>query len=201
MTKVSEIPRVMDLRGTYKGGGGPDKTVLNSAVQHDPEKVYVLVTYLRQPWDREFQISEQACRLGINYVELCDGSLFDLACLQALVLLLRRHRISVLHSHDDKTLLYAWLLRLVLPGLAILHTCHSHAMQNRDQFASPSAYLAFKLRQRLKIFLMRRYLKPVLTVSRDTRARLVADGLAPDQVAVLQNGIDTRLWRRQGCNP
>src|SRR5689334_18823470 len=71
--KQKKIPRVMDLRGTYKGGGGPDKTVLNSAAQHDPERVHVLVTYLRQPWDHEFQIPEMARQLGINYVDVYDG--------------------------------------------------------------------------------------------------------------------------------
>ena len=201
MTRNQNIPRVMDLRGTYKGGGGPDKTVLNSAAQHDPEKVYVLVTYLRQPWDHEFLIPEMARRLDLNYVDVCDGSLLDFGCLRLLVGLLRQHRISVVHAHDDKTLLYAWLLRLFSPGIRILYTCHSHADQSREEFATLRAFLGFKVRQRVQIFLMRRYQKPVLTVSRDTRRRLVANGLAPEEVAVLHNGIDTRLWCRQGSVP
>lgn len=201
MKKSRQIPRVMDLRGTYKGGGGPDKTVLNSAAQHDPEKVYLLVVYLRQPWDDEFQIPEMARQLGINYVDVCDGSMLDLSCLKSLAGLLRQHSISVLHAHDDKSLLYAWLLSLFFPGIGILHTCHSHAVGSRHDFATLSSFLAFKLRESVQIFLMRRYLQPVLTVSHDTRERLMANGLAPEAVAVLHNGIDTRLWCRQGRAP
>jgi len=202
MTKIArKIPRVMDLRGTYKGGGGPDKTVLNSAAQHDPEKVHVLVTYLRQPWDDEFQIPQMAAALRINYVDVCDGSFLDRNCLRTLVRLLKEHRLEVVHAHDDKTLLYAWLLKLLVPGVRILYTCHSHAVAEREEFATLRDFLSFKVRQRVQIFLMRRYAKPVITVSRDTRTRLVQNGVPADDVAVLHNGIDTAVWRRENATP
>ena len=135
MSSPPTIPRVMDLRGTYKGGGGPDKTVLNSAAQHDPTRVHVLVTYLRQPDDAEFQIPAMAARLGINYVDVVDHPGIDLACLRRLRQLLRDHNLTVIHAHDDKTLLYGWLLRLGDPGLKILYTCHSHAVHRRQEFS------------------------------------------------------------------
>lgn len=203
MTKVRdrEKVRVMDLRGTYKGGGGPDKTVLNSAALHDPEKVYVLVTYLRAPWDKEFQIPEIAARLQINYTDLYDRSFLDPGCLWRLAALVRKHRITVVHSHDDKTLLYAWLLTLLLPGIRIMHTCHSHWVGGRDDFPSLASFLSFTSRQRVEIFLMRRHLEPILTVSSDTGRRLVANGLPAGGVTVLHNGIDTRLWSREKAVP
>lgn len=192
------IPRIMDLRGTYKGGGGPDKTVLNSAAQHDPERVHVLVTYLRRPDDREFQIPEMASKLGINYVDLCDRSMLDLRCLRELAALVDRHKLELVHSHDEKTLLYAFILRLMRPGLRIIHTCHSHAVMRRGEFSSLAAYLKFKARQKLQIRLMKQHMKPIITVSNDTRDRLTASGLDEGQVAVLHNGIDTTVWRRTG---
>ena len=194
MSSPPTIPRVMDLRGTYKGGGGPDKTVLNSAAQHDPTRVHVLVTYLRQPDDAEFQIPAMAARLGINYVDVVDHPGIDLACLRRLRQLLRDHNLTVIHAHDDKTLLYGWLLRLGDPGLKILYTCHSHAVHRRQEFSGFPAWLKFKLRQQLQIFLMGRYAKPILTVSADTRRRLITNGLRPDSVAVLHNGIDIERW-------
>ena len=195
------VPRVMDLRGTYKGGGGPDKTVLNSAAQHDPERVHVLVTYLRQPHDHEFQIPEMARRLGIEYLDLYDRSTLDWGCVRRLGEIISEHRLSVVHAHDDKTLLYAWLLKLTRPGLRILYTCHSHAVQERGDFSSLSGYLKFRARQKLQIFLMCRFLKPVLTVSNDTKSRLVQNGLTEQGVAVLHNGIDTAVWQRGGGVP
>lgn len=193
--------RIMDLRGTYKGGGGPDKTVLNSAAQHDPERVNVLVTYIRQPMDHEFQIPEMARKLGINYVDVPDGSMFDLACLKKLRSILNENKLQVVHAHDDKTLLYAWLLKLMTPGLRIMYTCHSHAVYGRKTFSSCREYLQFKIRQRMQIFLMKRYLKPIITVSHDTKKRLVANGLAERDVAVLHNGIDLTGWSYEGARP
>lgn len=196
-----DIPRIMDLRGTYKGGGGPDKTVLNSAAQHDPRRVHVLVTYLRQPNDHEFQIPDMARRLGINYVDIPDGRMIDRECLAALKRLLIENRITVIHAHDDKTLLYAWMMKLMLPNVKIMYTCHSHSIYRRDEFAGVRSFLAFKIRQKIQIYLMQRYPAPVLTVSNDTKKRLVANGLKEMDVAVLHNGIDIDFWRRESAQP
>lgn len=191
--------RVMDLRGTYKGGGGPDKTVLNSAARHDPARVHVLVTYLRQPGDGEFQIPEMARRLGINYVDVVDGSTVDWSCLTRLRELLREHDLKLVHAHDDKTLLYGWLLKLMTPGLKIMYTCHSHAVRCCGDHAGPREHLAFRLRQKMTVFLMKRYCRPIITVSHNTKQRLVDNGFGEGDVAVLHNGIDTREWRRDGA--
>lgn len=190
------IPRIMDFRGTYKGGGGPDKTVLNSAARHDPQKVHVLVTYIRQPEDTEFQIPEMARQLGVNYVDVLDGSLLDRTCLRNLKYILLEHELTVIHSHDEKTLLYAWLLKCMKPGLKIMYTCHSHPIYGREAFTSIMGYLKFKLRQKVQIFLMKRYQKPIITVSHDTKKRLIMNGLDGKDVAVLHNGIDLSVWQQ-----
>lgn len=193
----AKITRVMDLRGTYKGGGGPDKTVLNSAAMHDPDRVFVLVAYLRQPDDHEFQIPQMARKIGVrHFVDLPDRSTVDGQCLRHLKQLIVAHDLQVVHAHDDKTLLYAWLLRLMLPRVRIMYTCHSHAVYSRSDFATFKQYLSFQVRQKIQIWLMQRYLKPIITVSRNTKDRLVSNGVARDDVAVLHNGIDVRYWQR-----
>ncbi len=193
------IPRVMDLRGTYKGGGGPDKTVLNSAAQHDPERAHVLVTYIRQPDDDEFQIPLMAKKLGINYVDVTDGSFIDYSCLKKLKRILVENELDVVHAHDDKTLLYALLLRFMKPRLRIMYTCHSHAVYGREAFVSSKDFWMFKVRQRVQVFLMKRYMKPVITVSHETKERLVANGLSENGVDVVHNGIDLSIWHREGA--
>jgi len=196
------IPRVMDFRGTYKGGGGPDKTVLNSAAQHDPNRVYLIVVYIRQPHDHEFQIPEMARKIGVkNFVAIPDRSMFDMECLKQLKQIILDNNLQVVHAHDDKTLLYAWLLRFMLPQVKIMYTCHSHAVYRREEFSSLKQYLSFKVRQKIQIFLMQRYLKPIITVSHDTKKRLVANGLADKDVAVLHNGIDIGFWQRSAARP
>lgn len=195
------IPRIMDFRGTYKGGGGPDKTVLNSAAQHNPEKVFVMVVYIRQPWDLEFQIPEMARQLGIRYTDVQDRSMFDLGCLKQLKEIIKQHQLQVIHTHDDKTLLYAWVLSLLLPGLKIMHTCHSHALCRREDFSSLGGFLKFRLRRRILAFLMQRHHKPIITVSGDTRQRLINTGLNAAEVQVLHNGIDLAVWHPAQAEP
>ena len=201
-TVASPPVRVMDFRGTNKGGGGPDKTVLNSAALHDRSKVDVLVTYLRNPQDEEFfQITRMAEERGIKFVAVDDRSKFDWRCLLELRRLIRKHAIQVLHTHDEKTLLDGFLLRLMCPGLRLLHTCHSHADYGRNQFDQASQWYKFLLRKWLVVALMRCHHKPILTISENTRQRLVHSGLRPEQVVVMANGVDTEYWRRRGAEP
>ncbi len=198
---IRHITRVLDFRGTYKGGGGPDKTVLNSAAQHDPLKVNIKVVYLRQPNDQQFSIPEMARQLGVACTTLVDRGLLDLRCLKQLLWIVRTHHVQVIHSHDDKTLLYAVLLFLLRPRLRLMHTCHSHSVMVRADFGSLRQYLAYRLRRRVLIFLMQRHHKPIITVSHDTRSRLVDAGLARRDIAVLHNGIDLQQWQRAKGEP
>jgi len=193
--------RIMDFRGTYKGGGGPDKTILNSAAQHDKNRVDVLVTYLKQPNDKDFQIAEMAKALSLKYVDLVDRSMFDWHCIRQLKKLIRHEKITLLHSHDDKTLLYSVILKYLIPGLRIMHTCHSHSEYEKESLASAIVYWKFRLRKYILIWLMRQHITPVLTISENTRQRLIRSGLKQGHVAVLYNGIDIKLWNRSQAQP
>jgi len=201
-TAASPPVRVMDFRGTNKGGGGPDKTVLNSAALHDRSKVDVLVTYLRNPQDEEFfQITQMAEERGIKFVAVDDRSKFDWRCLLELRRLIRKHAIQVLHTHDEKTLLDGFLLRLMCPSLRLLHTCHLCPDYSRKDFDKASDWYTFRLRQLVEVALIRCHHKPILTVSEDTRNSLIRLGLKPEHVVVMANGIDTKQWRRQRAEP
>lgn len=198
----SKVPvRVMDLRGTYKGGGGPDKTILLSAQQHNPERVFVLVTYLRDPRDDEFEIHTKAAQLNINYVDVYDKYLLDLKCVNHLRQLIRKHKIDLVHAHDDKTLLYGWLLKLMDPDLQIMYTCHSHANYTRNDFESWIGNLNFLIRNKIRIFLMKKYSKPILTISEDTKNRLIKNTIKKDDIKVLPNGIDCDHWKNERGRP
>jgi len=199
--KANQPVRVMDFRGTYKGGGGPDKTILNSAALHDKLRVEVLVTYIKQPHDEEFQITRMAAERGLKYVALADRCIVDWRCLLDLRRLIQENAIEVLHSHDDKTLLYSFLLRMTMPGLRLLHTCHSHADYSRRLFSSKMGWYSFLLRRTFLVMLMRCHHKPVITISENTRQRLIHSGLKPGMVEVMANGIDIDYWRRAGAEP
>jgi len=188
--------RIMDLRGTYKGGGGPDKTVLLSAKLHKSNRVHVLVTYLRDPRDNEYDIHRKAAKLGINYVDVYDRYLVDLRCVLSLSRLIKRHNLRLLHAHDDKSLLYGWMLTKIRPDLKTMYTCHSHSRYSRKDFNKFTGYIDFIIRKQVRIFLMKSYLKPILTVSEDTKNRMIRDGLQGESIEVLPNGIDYHFWER-----
>jgi glycosyltransferase involved in cell wall biosynthesis len=192
--------RVMDLRGTYKGGGGPDKTILLSAVKHDAERFFVLVTYLRDPRDSEFEIEERARNLGIDYIDVADSKLCDWGCIRELSRLLRKHRLQIVHAHDDKSSLYAFFLKLLNPGVKVMYTCHLYSMYQRADFHTLKSYLAFRVRKAARYFLLARSHRPILAVSEAVRQSLITEGLGDDEVETLYNGIDVRHWQRKNGN-
>ncbi len=117
--------RIMELRGTYKGGGGPDKTILLSAAKHDKNRFFILVTYLRNPNDDDFQIGDMAKRMGVSdYIEVFDRSMFDVKCLFQLHSLAKKNNIQIIHIHDLKTTLLGFLLKVLNPRAKIMHTAH-----------------------------------------------------------------------------
>jgi L-malate glycosyltransferase len=191
------LVRVMDFRGTYKGGGGPDKTILLSAAFHNRNRVDVLVTYLRDPKDREFQISERAAQLQIPFVEVKDRCLLDIICLRELNRLIREKGLDLVHAHDEKTLLYGFLLKLLNPRLKIVCTCHLLLDYVRDDFPSAASYLNFLLRKKVTSFLTKRFAKPIMAVSLATKNQLLSEGMRDDDVIVLYNGIDVDSWQRR----
>jgi L-malate glycosyltransferase len=197
MDKNNKRPvRIMDLRGTYKGGGGPDKTILLSAAKHDKSRVYVLVTYLRDPNDAEFEIADRAKKLNISYIDVSDRRLIDLSCILKLSRVLREQKIDIVHAHDDKSSLYAFLLKLINPRIKIMYTAHCYCKFTRADFSSLNEYMLFHMRKAARYFLLARSNRPILAVSEAVRRNLIEDGLSSDDVVTLHNGIDTHHWQR-----
>ena len=198
---TSNPVRVMEFRGTYKGGGGPDKTVLNSAAMHNKSRVDVLVTYIKQPNDDKFQIPQMAADRNLNYVDLVDRSTFDFKCLSGLRQLVNDNKIQLIHTRDDKTLLYGVALKCLAPRIKIVHTCHSHAEYHQDSFPSWLAWYKFTLRKMFLVALMKCHAKPILTISNNTADRLARTGLRRELIEVLPNGIDIDCWKRDTATP
>ena len=64
--------RLREVRSTYRGGGGPDKTILLSAERHDPKRVRTVVAYVRDVRDDQFSIGARARGRGFLYHELVE---------------------------------------------------------------------------------------------------------------------------------
>lgn len=126
---MSEKPvrpiRVMELRSTYRWGGGPDKTILNSAAFHDPSLIKTIIVYLRSEWDKEFVLAEKARKMGLNVVEIIEKKVIDFESLRKLAKLVREYKIDIIHSRDYKANILALLLRkLFNRSIKIITTAH-----------------------------------------------------------------------------
>jgi glycosyltransferase involved in cell wall biosynthesis len=172
-----------------------------SAQRHDKERIFILVTYLRDPKDREFEIAERAKKHGILFEEVHDRTILDLSCVAKLNRLIRRNELELLHAHDDKSLLYGWLLKIINPRLKIIYTCHLYLDYKRSDFPSQMTYLNYLLRKRVSSFLAKRFLRPIIAVSEATKEQLIKGGFREDEVIVLHNGIDVEFWKQNSGYP
>ena len=117
--------RLMDLRSTYRWGGGPDKTILNSAKMHDKSIVDTLVVYLRSDWDTEFTLAKKAADMGVRCVEIIETKALDGAAFKKVVECARKNRIQIIHSRDYKTNIMALLIKtFYLPDIKIITMAH-----------------------------------------------------------------------------
>lgn len=184
--------RLLELRNTYKWGGGPDKTILLSASRHDPRRVSVVVAYVRGAHDHEFVIADKARALGLTFYEIEERGKFDLRVLGAIRDIIIKHDINLIHAHDYKSDLFAYIIRYIIRHrpLSLLSTAHGWALRS----ARGEVY------RRLDLFLLRRF-DHVLTVSHATRNGLTASGVSPASISVLHNAIDTETWSRPQGRP
>ena len=177
--------RLLELRNTYKWGGGPDKTILLSAERHDRARVQVVLAYIRDIRDREFTISRKAQAKGLSFFEIEERSKFDPRVLRNLKRIVADHDINIVHGHDYKSDLMAYLLRLGLRKRKIKLVATAHAW----------VMLGWKgsLYRRMDLSVMRRF-DHLIAVSHATKEEMIAAGLPGSLISVVHNGIDTEVW-------
>ena len=177
--------RVLELRSVLGTGGGPEKTILEGARQTRTDRAAVTVCYLRDARDGVFRIGDRATGLGIDYVELVERHSFDWRIWPALRQLVRDRGIEVVHAHEHKTDLLAWLLAR-RAGIVPLSTAHGWTGHSRRE-----RLLYYPADKRV----LRRY-PLVLAVSTEVRDDLARHGVPPDRIRVLLNGVDHLVFRR-----
>ncbi len=179
--------RLLELRNTYKWGGGPDKTILLSAERHNPARVKAVVAYIRSEDDSEFRIGERAAG-RVDFYDLRERGKLDPRVLAAIRKIIVEHDINVIHGHDYKSDLFAYVVRRWLwrRRIALLSTAHAWVMLDaRGQ-----------LYRKLDLFLMKRF-DHLIAVSHATKAEMVEAGVAPETITVIHNAIDTDAWTRE----
>ncbi len=177
--------RILELRSVWGTGGGPEKTILLGAEQSDPDRFAVTVCYMRDERDTVFGIDRKAGELPIDYVEVREKHSFDPGVWGQLRGIIRERRIDIVHSHDYKTNLLAWLLSKVEP-VTPLSTVHGWTGHSRRE-----AWVYYPADKRVLARFPR-----LVAVSGDIRNELIRHGARPERVTTILNGIDHRRFQR-----
>jgi glycosyltransferase involved in cell wall biosynthesis len=145
----------------------------------------VTVCYLRDARDDVFGIHAKAANLPIDYVEIVEKHSFDPSIWVKLRRLIRERQIDIVHSHDYKTNLLAWLLAQggeVTP----LSTVHGWTGRSRRErwvyYPGDKRVLA--------------QFPKLIAVSSEIGLELVRCGAQPDRIVTVPNGIDHDAFRR-----
>jgi glycosyltransferase involved in cell wall biosynthesis len=177
--------RVLELRSVRGTGGGPEKTILQGAARTDPARIAITVCYLRDARDDVFDIDRRAAAAGVDYVEIREQSSMDRSIWPALRQLVRDRRIDIVHAHEYKTDLLAYLLARA-EGITPLATVHGWS---GDSWREQRIYYPIDLK------LLFRFPR-VVAVSKAVRTRLLDAGVRSNRIDVILNGIDEGVFRR-----
>jgi glycosyltransferase involved in cell wall biosynthesis len=177
--------RILELRSVRGTGGGPEKTILLGSARTDPRRFAITVCYMRDRRDRVFTIDTKAAGLPVDYVELAESHSFDVSLLPRLRRLVKDRDIEIVHAHDYKTDLLAWLLAR-MEGVTPMSTAHGwtgHSRRERAMYYPIDKWLLARFPR-------------VVAVSSDVRSELIRGGAKESAVTTVLNGIDGAAFRR-----
>jgi glycosyltransferase involved in cell wall biosynthesis len=176
--------RILELRTVRGTGGGPEKTILQSAARTDRNRFAVTVCYLRDARDADFCIQEQAASLQVNYQEVLERHSWDPRIWVSLRRLVGERQIDIVHSHEYKSNFFALLLAKfahTIP-LATMHNWTGHSRREKFYYAVDKRLL--------------RSFPCLIAVSDQIRRTIVEAGAREDRVRTILNGIDPHVYRR-----
>ncbi len=178
--------RVLELRSVRGTGGGPEKTILLGAAQSSRDRFDITVCYLRDLRDDIFAIDEWASQVGVPYIEVHERHSFDPRIWPALRTVLREREIDIVHAHDYKTNLVAWLLGKatnVVP-LSTVHGWTGHSWKECHVYYPADKRVLARFPH-------------LVAVSEEIRQELIRTGATPDRVTTVLNGIDASRFSRR----
>jgi glycosyltransferase involved in cell wall biosynthesis len=125
----------------------------------------------------------EACGVPVTALNQPEGLRPGL--LLRLALLLRRRRIRILHTHDERPHIYGTVAAVLAGVPRVVHTRHSQGK-------------TLSGRQRRVVAGLSRLVDRFVCVSKDSAARAVEAGVPRSKVALIWNGIDTERFRAAG---
>lgn len=178
--------RILELRTVRGTGGGPEKTILLGTARTDKARYAITVCYVRDDRDEVFHIDRRAGDLPVDYVEVRERNSFDPGIWPQLKKLVADRSIDIVHGHDYKTNLLAWLLGRstgIVP-MATAHGWTGHTLRERLVYYPGDRWVLARLPR-------------VVAVSSEIRQTLIRAGAKPGNVSVVLNSIDAAMFSRR----
>ncbi|MBU0701366.1 glycosyltransferase family 4 protein [bacterium] len=179
---------IMEFRSTHTTGGGPDKTILVSAKQHDKEKFNVIVVYLKSEDDVGFKITEMAKKMELNFIEVNEKGKIDIKSINYINHLIKKHNIDILHAHDYKTNVLGWFLSKMNNKVVLLTTAHGWVDVRVSQ-------MKHKFYNWLDFQVIKRFHK-VIAVCASNKNKLIKRRVSEDKITIIYNAIDIDEWKK-----
>lgn len=185
---------ILELRSCRGGGGGPEKTILFSALEADRDAFEVTVVYLKSADDPEFDLHERAKKLGVDsFYTIDERSKFDIRAMRQLLKILRDKKIDILHAHCYKSDLYGLILRR-FHKMKLITTAHGPLATFQFFWASKNWRVRY-LYDQIDLRILK-YFETVIMVS-DTMRRIISrHGVDPRKLIWIRNAIDSKYFRR-----
>lgn len=176
---------ILELRTVTGSGGGPEKTILQSARLADTSRFNVVLAYIRNIRDPAFTVARRADELGVRFHDMPERGALDPTTPARLISLIRSEKVDIVHAHDYKSNLLAVLLRPFL-RYKLVSTTHGWVTK------SPKLEFYYFLDKKAL-----RHCDKIMCVSKDQREELLCQGVASDKIIYLHNGVDTQWFRRR----
>lgn len=173
---------VLHLRDTDRVCG-PGKTIIETVCATDSREFTQKVGLFLLPSETGNQYHQAATRRGVEVIPVTSSHPYDPRVVKTLVGIVKAHRIHIVHSHEYKSDLLAYLVSRVYP-IPIMTTIHG--------------WITNSLKSRFAVGISRRVLRHferVVAVSGETKRRVLACGVPEERVVVIHNAIVTENYR------
>jgi glycosyltransferase involved in cell wall biosynthesis len=175
---------VLELRSTAGQGGGPERALLLAAAAAGAHSLEETLCFLRRRGEEELWVDRRAREMGTSSHVLEERWAIEPRTLGRLRRVVRERRIQLVHSHDYKADLLAFMLARLEPVVPVA-TAHGWPVRTwRERFVYYPAD-----RRLLASFAQ------VFAVSPDIRDRLLATNASPLRVEMLPNAVDVSAFR------
>ena len=173
---------VLHLRDTDRVCG-PGKTIIETSCATDMREFSQKIGLFLLRSETSNAYCEAATLRGVEVIPVRSAHPYDPRIVQTLARIIRDHRIDIVHSHEYKSDLLAWLVARVHP-VPIMSTVHG--------------WITNSSKSRLVVGISQKALRGfgrVVAVSHETRRKVVDCGVPEDRVVVLHNAIVTANYR------